>query len=96
MLVPGVAFEVEEEGNGMVKRLGHGKGFYDYFLHRYRSSNEQRTEKIADARMALFGLALKEQFLTDGQEAQVPTGPHDSHLDGLIVGDGQIIESAPT
>lgn len=94
VLVPGVAFELEGEG-GMVRRLGHGKGFYDYFFHRYRSFGEV-TEIGASAGMALFGLALKEQFLRDGQEPHVPVGPHDSFLDGLIVGDEQIIESAPT
>jgi 5-formyltetrahydrofolate cyclo-ligase len=96
MLMPGVAFEVEEGERGMVRRLGHGKGFYDYFLHRYRTLGEHGTEKAADTRMALFGLALKEQFLKGGQEPHVPTGIHDSSLDGLIVGDGQIIRSAPT
>jgi 5-formyltetrahydrofolate cyclo-ligase len=95
MLVPGVAFEVEEGERGLVRRLGHGKGFYDYFLHRYRTSGEV-TGKGAGAGMALFGLALKEQFLRDAQETQVPTGPHDSLLDGLIMGDGRIVESAPT
>lgn len=95
MLMPGVAFEVDETEGGMIRRLGHGKGFYDYFLHRYRSCDEFGTEKAESLGMALFGLALKEQFLSDGQEPHVPMGPHDSFLNGLIVGDGQIIQSAP-
>lgn len=95
MLVPGVAFEAEEGERGMVRRLGHGKGFYDYFLHRYRSFDEG-VEKGTGAGMALFGMALREQFLRDVQEPQVPVGPYDSLLDGLIIGDGQIIEAAPT
>jgi len=95
MLIPGVAFEVEEGERGVVRRLGHGKGFYDYFLHRYRSSDEHATEKASVEKMALFGLALKDQVLRDIQAPHVPVGPHDSLLDGLIVGDGQIIE-APT
>jgi 5-formyltetrahydrofolate cyclo-ligase len=96
MLMPGVAFEVEEGERGMVGRLGHGKGFYDYFLHRYRSFHEHGTEKTPDAKMALFGLALKEQVLRDAQGPHVPVGPLDSLLDGLIVGDGQIVDGAPT
>ena len=95
MLVPGVAFEAEEGERGMVRRLGHGKGFYDYFLHRYRSLDEHETEKAPHAKMALFGLALKEQVLRGAQGSHVPVGPYDSFLDGLVVGDGQIIEGAP-
>jgi 5-formyltetrahydrofolate cyclo-ligase len=95
MLMPGVAFEVEGVEGGKVRRLGHGKGFYDYFLHRYRSF-DKGTEKGAHAGMALFGLALREQFLIDGEEPHVLVGPHDSLLGGLIVGNGQIIESAPS
>lgn len=30
ILVPGMAFDVER------RRLGHGKGFYDFFFHRYQ------------------------------------------------------------
>jgi 5-formyltetrahydrofolate cyclo-ligase len=94
MLIPGVAFEAEGDGTGSLKRLGHGKGFYDYFLHRYRSFEEPGTEKVLP-KMVVFGLALEEQLLRDGQELHVPTGPHDSLLDGLIVGNTQIIEAAP-
>jgi 5-formyltetrahydrofolate cyclo-ligase len=96
MLMPGVAFEVEEGQSRMVRRLGHGKGFYDYFLHRYRTFDENRIEKATESRIELFGLALKEQFLTGSQDPHIPTGPHDSPLDGLIMGDGKIIESART
>ena len=32
MVMPGVAFDHE------LRRLGHGKGFYDFFLHRYQQS----------------------------------------------------------
>jgi 5-formyltetrahydrofolate cyclo-ligase len=95
MLMPGVAFDVDEAQGVGVRRLGHGKGFYDYFLHRYRNVNENGTEKGESARMALFGLALKEQFLRDEQELHVPIGPHDSLLEGLVVGDGQVIKPAP-
>lgn len=35
VLMPGVAFDVQP-GSG-VRRLGHGKGFYDYFLNRYKA-----------------------------------------------------------
>ena len=54
-MVPGVAFETEERERGVVRRLGHGKGLYDYFLHRYWSLDEHETEKAPHAKMALFG-----------------------------------------
>jgi 5-formyltetrahydrofolate cyclo-ligase len=88
ILMPGVAFDEDGE---KVRRLGHGKGFYDYFLHRYRAAYES-AEAGSGSRMMLYGLALKEQLLQPSEEAGVPVGPHDSPLDGLITGDGRIIE----
>ena len=47
MLLPGVAFEVcVGQQAGMIKRLGHGKGFYDFFLHRYGETYAAKTACI--------------------------------------------------
>ncbi|KAF8857904.1 5-formyltetrahydrofolate cyclo-ligase [Acephala macrosclerotiorum] len=95
ILMPGVAFQLDES-TGFVKRLGHGKGFYDYFLHRYRESRESQVEepsKDPGTDVLLYGLGLKEQFLEATME-EVPIGEHDSLLHGLVVGDGGLIEGA--
>ena len=89
ILMPGVAFDVDGK---KVRRLGHGKGFYDYFLHRYRAVYEK--SEGPGVRTVLYGLALKEQFLQPKDGAGVPVGPNDSPLDGLVTGDGRIIEPA--
>ncbi|KAI1363934.1 5-formyltetrahydrofolate cyclo-ligase [Xylaria arbuscula] len=92
ILMPGVAFELDPD-TGAVRRLGHGKGFYDYFLHRYALA--VRTEKTSapssdGSSVLLYALALKEQLLSPASGEAVPVGPHDQPLDGLILGDGQI------
>lgn len=83
MLLPGVAFDVDEGG---VRRLGHGRGFYDFFLNRYFASTAGTGEANQHG-LLLYGLALKEQLVTS--EA-VPTGSHDRKLHGLLLGDGTI------
>lgn len=88
ILIPGVAFDIDPN-TGFVRRLGHGKGFYDYFLHRYRS----RTGDPAlspGTNVLLYGLALEEQFLKDNTE--VPVGKHDSLLHGLVVGNAELLK----
>ncbi|CAK7227236.1 hypothetical protein SBRCBS47491_006502 [Sporothrix bragantina] len=86
ILMPGVAFDVDP-ATRRIHRCGHGRGFYDYFLHRYAL-------KMAAAHYAsvpsvrLYGLALTEQVMP---AHSVPTGPHDQPLDGLITGDGTVI-----
>lgn len=95
ILMPGVAFQ-NDKSTGFVKRLGHGKGFYDYFLHRYRESRGSRVEepsKDPGTDVLLYGLALKEQFLEATTE-EVPIGEHDSLLHGLVIGDGRLIGGA--
>jgi len=92
ILLPGVAFQTEES-SGFVKRLGHGKGFYDYFLHRYRESQKSHVKepsKNPGRDVLLYGLALKEQFLEATTE-EVPIGEHDSLLHGLVIGDGGLV-----
>ncbi|OCK83052.1 5-formyltetrahydrofolate cyclo-ligase-like protein [Lepidopterella palustris CBS 459.81] len=82
IVMPGMAFDSE------FGRLGHGKGFYDYFLERCHQHSSQDTM----AKMPfLVGLALKEQLLP-GTES-VPMDTTDWHLNALIVGDGRLFRS---
>ncbi|KAI1459344.1 5-formyltetrahydrofolate cyclo-ligase [Annulohypoxylon moriforme] len=94
ILLPGVAFDIDPQSKA-IRRLGHGKGFYDYFLHRYTLAASPE-EKMSNGRPAvlLYALALKEQFLSPSSGESVPVGPHDQPIDGLFLGDGQIKESA--
>ncbi|QSZ33777.1 hypothetical protein DSL72_005348 [Monilinia vaccinii-corymbosi] len=91
ILLPGVAFDKDPKTN-FIRRLGHGKGFYDYFLHRYRQQSGAHMTDPADpgTDVLLYGLALEEQFLKSGAEISVPVGEHDSLLHGLLTGDGEI------
>ncbi|KAK4100309.1 nagb/rpia/CoA transferase-like protein [Parathielavia hyrcaniae] len=86
ILMPGVAFDMGPD-NGAVRRLGHGKGFYDYFLFRQRLKATSLGQQGFPA--LLVGLALSEQFLSP-PEGPVPVGPLDQPLDGLILGNGNI------
>lgn len=85
MLMPGVAFDIDQAG--FVRRLGHGKGFYDFFINRYLSKTEG---KHIETPLFLYGLALTEQLLSEASGEQVPTGPHDRGLHGLVLGNGNI------
>ncbi|KAK0704201.1 hypothetical protein B0T21DRAFT_387800 [Apiosordaria backusii] len=86
ILMPGVAFDIDSE-NGAIRRLGHGKGFYDYFLSRHSSKSAELGQQ--ESPVLLYGLALSEQFLSPSEGA-VPVGPFDQPLDGLILGNGEI------
>ncbi|KAK4125977.1 nagb/rpia/CoA transferase-like protein [Parathielavia appendiculata] len=86
VLMPGVAFDIEPD-NGAVRRLGHGKGFYDYFLFRHRLKATSLGQQEFPA--LLLGLALSEQFLSPS-EGPVPVGPLDQPLNGLVLGNGDI------
>lgn len=94
ILLPGVAFDTDPT-SGAVRRLGHGKGFYDYFLHRYALAASE-AEKASNGRPAvlLYALALREQFLSPSLDEPVPVGPHDQPIDGVFLGDGDIIKSS--
>jgi 5-formyltetrahydrofolate cyclo-ligase len=89
MLMPGVAFDVDEAG--LIRRLGHGKGFYDYFINRY--IERQQLMKGEDDPVMLYGLALTEQLLSGSDPEQIPIGPFDRTLHGLVVGNGDVKES---
>jgi 5-formyltetrahydrofolate cyclo-ligase len=90
ILLPGVAFDLGGQG-GTVQRLGHGKGFYDFFIHRYGLKTSAAHARAAP--VLLYGLALTEQFLPTPAELSVPAGPQDKGLDGLIVGNGGVKQS---
>lgn len=89
MLLPGVAFDFDETGG--VRRLGHGRGFYDFFLNRYLARRGLHPDD--DSSLQLWGLALTEQLLVPGAGEEVPTGPQDRRLHGLVVGSGEVRES---
>ncbi|KAF2124984.1 nagb/rpia/CoA transferase-like protein [Dothidotthia symphoricarpi CBS 119687] len=73
IVMPGMAFDSK------FGRLGHGKGFYDYFLTRCHQSSRMPFR---------VGLSLTEQFLP--QSESVPMDSSDFRLDALITGDGEI------
>lgn len=93
ILMPGVAFDLDPK-TGYVRRLGHGKGFYDYFLHRYMASrgSQAREPTSPGTDVILSGLALEEQFLGTETGSSVPVGDHDNLLHSLAVGDGKLLE----
>lgn len=95
ILVPGMAFEISSDG--LLKRLGHGKGFYDYFLYRYRKIHGSKDPEVdSGTDVLLYGLALEEQYLRAEMGLSVPVGVHDNPLDGLLLGDGTILDSRST
>lgn len=93
ILMPGVAFDLDPKTN-YIRRLGHGKGFYDYFLHRYVQIRESRMSEAGSpgTDVILCGLALQEQFLDTKTGSSVPVGDHDNLLHSLVLGDGKLLE----
>lgn len=91
ILMPGVAFDVAP-GSKEIRRLGHGRGFYDFFLQRYAEKLEALNQQKSS--VLLYGLGLKEQFLSSATE-EVPVGPFDQPLHGLILGNGDIKTAVP-
>lgn len=89
MLLPGVAFDFDSTGG--VRRLGHGRGFYDFFLNRYLARRGLHPDD--DSSLQLWGLALTEQVLAANSGEEVPTGPQDRRLHGIIAGSGEVKES---
>ncbi|KAI9877806.1 MAG: hypothetical protein M1830_002740 [Pleopsidium flavum] len=81
VVMPGMAFDKK------LARLGHGKGFYDFFLQRY----QEQSSAMSTTMPFLVGLALKEQLLTDNQS--VPADDTDWRLDALIAGDGMVLRA---
>lgn len=94
ILMPGVAFDTDPV-SGYIRRLGHGKGFYDYFLQRYSQGQGSQIEEASNTPRTdalLYGLALEEQFLSAQLGTSVPVGEHDSLLHGLVLGSGGLKE----
>jgi 5-formyltetrahydrofolate cyclo-ligase len=87
ILMPGVAFDIDPD-TGELRRLGHGRGFYDFFINRHKS--KIASLGVREPSASLYGLALCEQFLSSPSDGSVPAGPLDQRLDGLILGDGGI------
>jgi 5-formyltetrahydrofolate cyclo-ligase len=72
VIAPGCAFD--SSGN----RLGHGRGYYDSFLH--RNADARRRRKLLPS--VIVGLALNEQMVDS-----VPTADHDVTMDHVITPD---------
>lgn len=88
IFVPGIAFQIDSQSK-LVKRLGHGKGYYDSFLHRYQDKFHQKSQVSSQLRVPpLYGLSLIEQYLSADGELEVPMETHDYLLQGLAIGDG--------
>lgn len=68
LIMPGVAFTSD------LNRLGHGGGFYDDFLKRYKDTYGKHP--------FLLGIGLGDQLVDE-----IPTDIHDEKLDGLIIRD---------
>jgi 5-formyltetrahydrofolate cyclo-ligase len=92
MLMPGVAFDYDHV-TGHIRRLGHGKGFYDYFISRY-ALRYGATDGPGSRPIQFYGLALKEQFLELPQDGPIPVGPLDQPPHGVVLGDGTIKHTA--
>lgn len=90
IVMPGMAFD---SGFG---RLGHGKGFYDYFLARchqtshkpFRGKNYWYWSRGGLTNRCQVGLSLTEQFLPPDES--VPMDSSDYCLDALVTGDGAL------
>lgn len=83
VIVPGVGFDLDNSGH--VRRLGHGKGFYDFFLNRYFGR-----DGVVKGTPHTLALAFTEQWLDQSKAEEVPMGEFDRKLDGIITGDGQV------
>jgi 5-formyltetrahydrofolate cyclo-ligase len=90
IVMPGMAFDTQ------YGRLGHGKGFYDYFLTRCHQASRMpfrgkkywycRTCRANQQRQV--GLSLTEQFLPPDES--VPMDSSDYRLDALVTGHGAL------
>lgn len=91
IVMPGMAFDTS------YGRLGHGKGFYDFFLNRCHQTSRMPFRGknywylcMADGltNHVKVGLSLTEQLLPPNES--VPMDKTDFRLDALITGDGEL------
>ena len=89
MLLPGVGFDRQ------MNRIGHGKGYYDHFIHRCHdyAQNVGREPpalgiSFLQTVLIIVALALKEQIVEDGR---IPMTDADWKMD-IIIADGEIIK----
>ncbi|KAL9095253.1 MAG: hypothetical protein Q9165_002509 [Trypethelium subeluteriae] len=80
IVIPGSVFDVH------MGRVGHGKGFYDFFLQRYKENDDRGPR---NGMPFLVGFALNEQILSSDQT--VPRDASDWQLDALISGHGKLL-----
>ncbi|KAH8113748.1 5-formyltetrahydrofolate cyclo-ligase [Phellopilus nigrolimitatus] len=77
ILVPGVAFDTS------LSRLGHGKGYYDFFINTYSKKKAQENSPCPQ----LLALSLRQQMLPLGQ---IPMAEHDRPMDAIVTSDGVV------
>ncbi|OQV03016.1 hypothetical protein CLAIMM_08117 isoform 1 [Cladophialophora immunda] len=77
IFMPAVAFDQSH------RRLGHGKGFYDRYLSKYKDtlSGSQSGRPMP----LLVGIALRQQVLPPGET--IPADEHDWIVDQIVVAD---------
>ena len=84
-----------------MSRLGHGKGYYDFFVNEY-SARKQRpclgthiclfiTGKDTQVKLLLVALALNEQVIGRGK---IPMADHDRKMDFIVTPEEVISEGA--
>jgi len=78
IVMPGVAFDES------FKRLGHGKGYYDYFLTRYNTAKKASGKNMP----VLVALAFDCQVLP---KDEVPVDASDWLVDIIVTGDGRCL-----
>jgi 5-formyltetrahydrofolate cyclo-ligase len=72
LVVPGVAFDAN------CNRVGHGKGYYDSFIHRNQTRQASDTRQSGKSTF-LIGVALNEQLIEE-----VPHDDRDMRLDAIV------------
>lgn len=93
IVMPGMAFDAH------FGRLGHGKGFYDYFLSRchhvsrmpFRGKNYWYCVCGGLTNHVTVGLSLTEQFLPPDES--VPMSSSDFRLDAIVTGHGKLLRA---
>ncbi|KIW98329.1 5-formyltetrahydrofolate cyclo-ligase [Cladophialophora bantiana CBS 173.52] len=77
VFMPAVAFDQSH------RRLGHGKGFYDRYLSKYKDTLAR--SQSGRPMPLLVGIALRQQVLLPGET--IPADDHDWTVDQIVVAD---------